>query len=124
MPDGHGLLHADLHYENFLFPDGRALAIDFDDCGWGNYLYDLAVPLSELEGRSNYEALRDALLDGYARQRSLPLGFDDHLRALAILRRVQLIVWILESREQAAFRDDWRSWARTDVRALAGVLKA
>jgi Ser/Thr protein kinase RdoA (MazF antagonist) len=123
-PDGQGLLHADLHYENFLFRDGRALAIDFDDCGWGNYLYDLAVPLSELEGRSNYEALRDALLDGYTRQRPLPHGYDEHLRALAILRRVQLIMWILESREQAAFRDDWQSWVRKDVRALAHALEA
>jgi Ser/Thr protein kinase RdoA (MazF antagonist) len=119
-----GLLHADLHYENVLFRDGRALAIDFDDCGWGAHLYDLAVPLSELEGRSNYRALRDALLDGYARRRPLPHGYDDHLRALALLRRAQLIVWILESREQAAFRDDWRSWARKDVRALAGAVQA
>lgn len=118
-----GLIHADLHYENFLFHDGAARAIDFDDCGWGAFLYDLAVPLSELEGRSNYEALRDALLDGYARQRPLPHGYDNHLRALAILRRAQLIVWILESREQAAFRDDWRSWARKEIRALAGAVE-
>jgi len=118
-----GLIHADLHYENFLFHEGRPLAIDFDDCGWGANLYDLALPLSELEGRPNYEALRDALLDGYARQRPLPHGYDDHLRALAILRRVQLIMWILESREQAAFRDSWHSWARNDVRALAGAVE-
>jgi Ser/Thr protein kinase RdoA (MazF antagonist) len=120
---GRGLIHADLHYENVLFREGRALAIDFDDCGWGIHLYDLAVPLSELEGRSNYEALRDALLDGYARQRPLPPGYDDHLRSLAMLRRVQLILWILESRESAAFRDDWRSWARKEVRALARAVE-
>jgi Ser/Thr protein kinase RdoA (MazF antagonist) len=118
-PSEWGLIHADLHYENFLFRAGGAQAIDFDDCGWGAYLYDLAVPLSELEDRSNYDALRDALLGGYARQRPLPRGFDDHLHALAILRRTQLIMWILESRDHAAFRRDWRSWARKDVRALA-----
>ena len=44
-----GLIHADLHYENFLFHDGVARAIDFDDCGWGFYLYDVAVTLWELE---------------------------------------------------------------------------
>ena len=123
-PSAWGLIHADLHYENFLFHGGEALAIDFDDCGWGAYVYDLAVPLSELEDRSNYEALRDALLDGYARQRALPNGYEDHLDALTILRRVQLIIWILESRKQAAFRDDWRSWARRDVRALSGRSRA
>lgn len=121
---GWGLIHADLHYENVLFRNGRPLAIDFDDCGWGDYLYDLAVPLSELEDRSNYEALRDGLLDGYARQRPLPRGFDDHLHALAILRRIQLIMWILESRDHAAFRKDWRSWAQGEVRTLARRLQA
>lgn len=123
-PSAWGLIHADLHYENFLFREGAALAIDFDDCGWGPYLYDLAVPLSELEDRPRYEALREALLDGYARRQALPNGYEDHLGALTILRRVQLIIWILESREQAAFRDSWRSWARNDVRALAGRIEA
>lgn len=123
-PGAWGLIHADLHYENFLFDEGRALAIDFDDCGWGPYAYDLAVPLSELEDRSNYEALREALLNGYARQRALPNGYHDHLGALMILRRVQLIMWILESREQAAFRGKWRSWVREDVRALASRIEA
>lgn len=119
-PNAWGLIHADLHHENFLFRGRRALAIDFDDCGWGAHVYDLAVPLSELEGRPNYQALRNAILDGYARERALPHGYEDHLRALMLLRRVQLIVWILESRDQAAFRDTWRSWARNDIRALAG----
>ena len=123
-PSAWGLIHADLHYENFLFHGGAALAIDFDDCGWGPYVYDLAVPLSELEDRPNYEALREALLDGYARQRVLPNGYDDHIDVLTILRRVQLIMWILESREQAAFRNSWRSWASKDVRALAAKSRA
>ena len=118
-PSARGLIHADLHYENVLFRNGRPMAIDFDDCGWGAYLYDLAVPLSELEDRSNYEALRDAFLDGYTRQRSLPHVYDGHLRALAMLRRAQLIMWILESRDHAAFRESWRSWAQHDVRTLA-----
>jgi len=43
-----GLIHGDLHHENFLFHRGEARAIDFDDCGWGFHLYDLAVTLSEL----------------------------------------------------------------------------
>lgn len=119
-----GLIHGDLHQENYLFRDGRALAIDFDDCGWGVHLYDLAVPLSELEDRSNYEALHDALLAGYAAQRWLPDAYDDHLRGLAILRRLQLIVWILESRDHAAFRDDWLPWACKEIRALTATVEA
>jgi Ser/Thr protein kinase RdoA (MazF antagonist) len=32
-PGEFGLIHGDLHQENFLFAGGRAAAIDFDDCG-------------------------------------------------------------------------------------------
>ena len=29
-----------------------------------------------------------------------------------VLRRMQILVWVLESREHATFRDKWQSWAR------------
>jgi len=55
--DRFGLIHGDLHQENYFFHDGAVCAIDFDDCGWGWFAYDLAVPLSELRTRPDYEAL-------------------------------------------------------------------
>jgi Ser/Thr protein kinase RdoA (MazF antagonist) len=33
---------ADLHQWNYLFLDQALRAIDFDDCGWGYYAYDMA----------------------------------------------------------------------------------
>ena len=50
-PEAWGLIHADLHPGNLLFQRQGVGAIDFDDCGWGCFLYDLAVTLSELRGR-------------------------------------------------------------------------
>jgi Ser/Thr protein kinase RdoA (MazF antagonist) len=117
-----GLIHGDLHQENYFFHAGAARAIDFDDCGWGFHLYDLAVTISEIEGRPGYERLRDAFLGAYARRRALPPDADVHLRALIILRRVQLLMWILESREHAAFRDDWHPWASKELRGLQAAL--
>lgn len=99
-----GLIHGDLHYENVLFHRGEACAIDFDDCGWGFHLYDLVVTLSELERRPRYDELHDALLQSYARPCSLPENHATHLQALSLLCREQLLLWILESREHAAFR--------------------
>ena len=55
-PGSFGLIHGDLHSENFLFHDGAVRAIDFDDCGWGFHLYDLAVTLWELEERPRYSS--------------------------------------------------------------------
>jgi Ser/Thr protein kinase RdoA (MazF antagonist) len=43
-----GRIHSDLHSGNCVFtPDGVGV-IDFEDCGIGYYLYDLAVVLDEL----------------------------------------------------------------------------
>lgn len=119
-----GLIHGDLHHENFLFHRGEARAIDFDDCGWGFHLYDLAVTLSELESRPRYKELRDALLEAYAEIHPLPDNHVIHLSALFILRRMQLLLWVLESRDHVAFRDEWQRWARDELDAIATVVDA
>jgi Ser/Thr protein kinase RdoA (MazF antagonist) len=117
-PEASGLIHGDLHYENFLFRDGAARAIDFDDCGWGFYLYDVAVTLWELEERARYAQLCDAFLEEYERHRPLPPNHDVHLRALFILRRIQMLMWIIESRRHSSFRDHWRAWAEDEIGAI------
>ena len=117
-----GLIHGDLHQENTLFAGDAAAAIDFDDCGWGFHLYDLAVPLSELTERRRFPELRAAMLEAYGRVRPLPADADGIIDALIAYRGLQLIVWVLESREHAAFRDGWEEWARRDLDWLAGRL--
>src|SRR4051794_7489995 len=119
---GFGLIHADLHQENVLHVGTTAGAIDFDDCGWGFHLYDLAVPLSELTARPRYPELRKALLEGYAARRTLAPDADAHIDAFIVLRGLQLLVWVLESREHAAFRDDWRPSARKELDWVASQL--
>lgn len=59
-----GLIHTDLHLGNALFHRGTVRLIDFDDCGTGPRLYDLAVALWELRDLPDYPAYRDALLAG------------------------------------------------------------
>jgi Ser/Thr protein kinase RdoA (MazF antagonist) len=120
---GFGLIHGDLHYENVFFRAGEAQAIDFDDCGWGFHLYDLAVTLSELEGRPRYDELRDALLDAYAQTRPLPEDHAIHLGALFVLRRMQILMWVLQSRDHATFRDMWQAWARNELDAIATMVE-
>ncbi len=47
-----GLIHADLHLGNALFCRDDVRVIDFDDCGFGYWLYDIAVALWELRHRN------------------------------------------------------------------------
>ena len=56
-PGTFGLIHADLHLDNTLFADGEARLIDFDDCGFGYRIYDVAVALWELRHRRDYTRL-------------------------------------------------------------------
>lgn len=116
--DVFGLLHADLHQENYFFDRGTPRAIDFDDCGWGHYLFDLNVTLREVQHLPTYPALRDALLNGYRTMRPLPTAHERYLTSFFALRRIQLLMWVLESREHPAFRDDWASRARYDLQQL------
>ncbi|MFX1475229.1 MAG: phosphotransferase enzyme family protein, partial [Promethearchaeota archaeon] len=55
-----------------FFHKRRAHAIDFDDSGFGYWIYDLAIPLSDWEGNDMWPAYRKALLEGYQETRSIP----------------------------------------------------
>jgi Ser/Thr protein kinase RdoA (MazF antagonist) len=58
-------IHADVLRENVLVNDQSLSLIDFDDSGWGFALYDLGTVLSQNLYEPAYEAIRDALMDGY-----------------------------------------------------------
>jgi Ser/Thr protein kinase RdoA (MazF antagonist) len=91
--DDFGLIHADLHLGNALFWRDEVRIIDFDDCGFGYWLYDIAVSLWELRYRSDYEDFRSALIDGYTRYRPLPPGGLAHLDDFIATREVAFALW-------------------------------
>jgi Ser/Thr protein kinase RdoA (MazF antagonist) len=107
-PDVFGLIHADLHQENYLFHQGRVRAIDFDDCGWGHFVYDLAVTLGELQHLPDSDALRAGLLRGYRAVRPLPPEHERYVEVFAGLRVLKLTLWFLEQRGHPAF-PDWET---------------
>ena len=123
-PDCFGLIHADLHQENYLFARGEVRAIDFDDCGWGHHLFDLAVTLIEIRHLPHYPARRSALLAGYRSVRPLPAAHERHLDTFFALRHLQLLLWALESRDHPAFRERWRAWAADELGQLRAFLAA
>lgn len=109
MPDVFGLIHGDLHQWNYLFHQGQVRAIDFDDCGYGHYLYDMAVTLYNINWRDDAAALRAAFLAGYRQVRPLSAAHEQHLDIFMALRDLQMMIWAIEMREHPAFRDSWHS---------------
>lgn len=121
-PDAFGLIHADLHYRNLLFARGTVRAIDFDDCGFGPYLYDMAVMLSEILDWEEYPVLQAGLLAGYRRVRPLSVEHEAYLDTFIALRRLQDALWMLEARKHPAIGDDWAAEARQAIAPLAALL--
>lgn len=88
-----GLVHADLHQANYLFHRSSVYPIDFDDCGFGYWLYDLAVTLIPLQERPDYPDLERALLDGYRQRRQLSAEQWHYLADLLVIRCVLVMAW-------------------------------
>ena len=112
-PEVFGLIHGDLLPKNLLIRRERPLrraawmdrvqAVDFDHCGWGHYMFDLAWTLRGITGQGTLHgdaapsARREALLEGYLEERPVPgdqlseqLSVGSALRAVEMVNRVLL----------------------------------
>ncbi len=89
-----GMVHNDFHAGNRLFVDGEIAAIDFDDCGWSWFIYDIAVCLSYHRSQDNYPAIVQAFFEGYRLVREISEEEEKGLELLVQVRRIQLLLWI------------------------------
>lgn len=92
--DRFGLIHADMRLANLLVDNGEVLLLDFDDSGYGWFLYDLAASLSFIETSPQVPALIRAWLAGYLEVRALRPEDIRMIDALILLRRMALLAWI------------------------------
>ena len=78
--------------ENILF-DGSSLAIiDFDDCGFGYRLFDLATALIKNRSEFDYQDLQAAILNGYKTLRIIDV---EQLDLFLLLRAFTYVGWIV-----------------------------
>jgi Ser/Thr protein kinase RdoA (MazF antagonist) len=123
-PDSFGLIHADLHLENALFDGDAVRLIDFDDCGFGYWLYDIAVSLWELRYRNDYGDFRSALIDGYTRHRPLPPGGLAQLDNFIATREVAIGLWYTGTAQVSpVFRADLHEVQEDIGRSLDTLLR-
>jgi Ser/Thr protein kinase RdoA (MazF antagonist) len=119
QPDTFGLIHGDLHQNNYLFHACQVCDIDFDDCGYGYHLYDMAVTLFNVHWRDDAAVLRAGFLKGYRQVRPLSAAHEGYLSTFMDLRDIQMMIWAIEMRNHPAFRTRWQA----EVKAVLDDLK-
>lgn len=92
-PDRFGLVHADMRLANLLVDGDSVVLIDFDDCGFGWFVYDLAAALSFIELRVDLDDLIDAWVSGYTEVRPLEPVHRNMIAPMIVLRRMALLAW-------------------------------
>lgn len=93
-PERYGLIHADMRLANLLMDGETTRLIDFDDCGFGWFLYDFAAAISFMEDHPQVPALRAAWLRGYRSVRDVPEEDAGEISSFVMLRRLALLAWI------------------------------
>jgi Ser/Thr protein kinase RdoA (MazF antagonist) len=86
-----GLIHADLRLTNLMLNGQGLWTIDFDDCGFGWWMYDLAAALSFIETDARLPALIDAWCAGHGAVDAADRAI---IPSLVMLRRVLLTAWL------------------------------
>jgi Ser/Thr protein kinase RdoA (MazF antagonist) len=92
--DRFGLVHGDLRLANLLVDQGALKVIDFDDCGFSWYMYDLAAVVSFYEHLPVVPELIGWLLQGYRTVRAVSQAEEEEIPTFLMLRRLLLIAWI------------------------------
>jgi Ser/Thr protein kinase RdoA (MazF antagonist) len=94
-PERFGLIHADMRLANLIVDSDAAVSvIDFDDCGFGWYMYDLGSSVSFIEHYPQVPEMIDAWVRGYRAEAPLSAVEAAELPTFVLLRRLLLVAWI------------------------------
>jgi len=93
-PDRFGLAHCDLRLSNLLLHQRELKVIDFDDCGFGWYMYDVAASLSFYEHLPQVSSLIQHWLDGYRTVSVIAKAEEEEIPTFLMLRRLLLVAWV------------------------------
>ena len=92
--DNYGLIHADLRLANFLIDGDNLKILDFDDCGFSWFLYDIGAAFSFIENHSEKSEMIDSWLTGYQKIRKLTPDDIAMIPCFIMLRKMVLLGWI------------------------------
>ncbi len=122
--DAYGMVHGDMYPENVLFKAGEVYPIDFEDCGFGHWLWDIALPLCMQPWTGGWYQQRDAFLEGYAQVRTLPESQLRHLDLFMAAQYATVVLWASAFiRDDPARQAEHEAWRDGDGAKLLGYLE-
>lgn len=89
-----GLIHADLRAANLLVDGDSVSVIDFDDCGFSWYLYDLAATLTLYEDAPNVDELIASWVEAYRKLNPLAAEDEREIPTFLMLRRLMVSAYV------------------------------
>ena len=101
-PRRFGLIHADFNLDNMLLEGERVIPLDFDDCGFGWHLFDLATVWTIYHGSEIAEAIRAGVVEGYRSARDLPDEELAHMPLFELARAFSYLGWVHTRSETAS----------------------
>jgi Ser/Thr protein kinase RdoA (MazF antagonist) len=116
-----GLIHADIHPGNYLVVGNHVGIIDFEDCGFSYFLFDLAQPMLIVAQLPHAAALQAALLDGYSRVRPLPAQIDQ-LLPIFLAARLLLLIKLYAVSPNPQVHQEARQWVPGAVDTARNLL--
>lgn len=90
-PSRYGIVHTDLRMANLLVDGDKLTILDFDDCGLGWYLFDIAGMVGFMEHRGDLNAVIDAILSGYEKVWPLSVDEKQEIPTFILMRRIGLL---------------------------------
>lgn len=97
LPNTFGIIHADMHPKNIIVDEDCFQIIDFDDCGYGFYLYDLGCTLVSY---SDFLPIYiQSWVEGYQKVCTLSETEKEMLLPFVILRRILRFAWLASHSE-------------------------
>jgi Ser/Thr protein kinase RdoA (MazF antagonist) len=119
-PATYGIIHADLHFGNFLVHDGQVSLIDFDQLGRGHYCYDIAFLLVELFDDAETQPARwQAFKEGYQEVTALPFTNDEELDPFIVAVGLAFLDWVYNAPNPQVRKEKmrWVAGVYTSIRA-------
>jgi Ser/Thr protein kinase RdoA (MazF antagonist) len=118
-----GLIHADLIAKNILLDGDHIGLIDFDDCAYGYYPYDLTPLVWLARGTPQAGEIQTAIWRGYRAGRPAAQAEAEHFPAFLAARHIASCRWVAGNADHPALRGQVVSILRQRIDTLRVYLQ-